>query len=477
MTNKIRILIHTDSASLTSGLANTTRNIFIPLLKMFPDKYEIVQLGFFHGAGPEKVPWQIIPTKMKQGANGPELDMADKYGEQSFDQVVAKVNPDIVFAYGDLWHMAPAINSIQRNNFKLMCYYTVDGTPYVGHLERDGSTAWGKQLARIDKLITLSHFGKETLQKSCPEVRDMDISVMYHPLNLGEFQHINDESKKELRRKIVPKILKDDAFIAGFIGRNQFRKQNYKLWELTHYMVHGDYIQCNDCGRITIKEWDHATGSSVPPGKLTIYDTDYDYNTCWHCKSSNIRNGTPNRNFYMWLHVPKKDPGYNCDLQQRLWKVESNCLYPNIPDNAKISHQELINITSVWDVFYYPTGGEGFGNPPFEAMACGVPILYANYSAHAEFCQFGGLPVRVANYIPELNHGINRSIVDTNHAIEQMLTLMNNEELRKELGVKGRMYTAQYGLGQMTIAWDKFFTQLYSKPTPMTSNRLHAAVI
>lgn len=476
--NKIKILISTDSAGLSSGLANTTRNIFIPLLQMYPNKYEIHQLGFFHhGQATERVPWPIYPTMFKDTPNGKELEIRDKYGEYSFDQVVNKVNPDIVFAYGDLWHMAPTINSVQRNKYSLICYYTVDGTPYVGHLEKDGSTQWGKTLAKVDKIITLSKFGRDVLKKSCPEIADKDIGTLYHPLNLREFAHLDEETRKKNREKTLPKILVDTAFVAGFVGRNQFRKQNYKLWELTHYLVHGDYLWCNDCERITIKEWDHASRSSRTPGELTLYEQNYDYSHCWYCKSNNIRGGEPKRDFYMWLHVPKNDPGYNCDLHQRLWKVESNCIYTNTPPGKKVNHAELVNLISAWDVMYYPSGGEGFGNPPFEAMAAGVPIVYSNYSAHAEFCKFGGLPVRVGTYIPELNHGIQRSVVDTGDAVKQMLTLMEDRELLDSLSKSARAYCSSYSLSQLAQAWDKVITEVYSRQRPIQSHQLHAAEV
>ena len=64
---KTKILICTHSAAMHSGLSETTRHIFIPLLQKYGDKYEIHQLGYFNFGKPsEKVPWPIYTTKVDQ---------------------------------------------------------------------------------------------------------------------------------------------------------------------------------------------------------------------------------------------------------------------------------------------------------------------------------------------------------------------------------------------------------------------------
>lgn len=484
MTNKIKLLISTDSAAIHSGLAETVRNIFIPLLQLYPNKYDIHQLGFFNFVPKEKVPWPIYNTKVKPGPRGPEPDMDDKYGEQTFHPLVDKLNPDIVFGYGDMWHFSHILNSPARNTYRLCVYYTIDGQPYFGHVEDNGETHWGKNLTKADEIVVLSHFGKETLQAGCPELKDKDIKVMYHPLETNRFPKLTHDQKKEVRSKILPPVIAKDSFICGWMGRNQFRKQNYKLWEVLHYIVYGDYIECDHCNRITIKEWNHSARRTKDPDKfpgeldkLTLYERGYKYDHCWHCKSTNIRSGTPIPNFYMWFHMPKNDPGYNPDLHERIWNVGKNCLYSSDMDNPRgISKKDLSMITASWDCMFYPSGGEGFGNPVAEAMACGIPIVYSDYSSHSEFAAHGGLPVRVS-YIPEIHHGIMRSSVDTNHAIQQLLKIYRDDKLRESLGIKGKIYISQYSLIQMAPVWDKIFTDMMNKPLPINSSNLYSAVI
>lgn len=481
MNKKIKILISTHSAALHSGLSETTRHIFIPLLSKYPDKYEVHQLGFFHYDVLEQVPWPIYKTMEVQTPQGLQPDPEDRFGQKSFDKIAAQIKPDIVFGYGDMWHFEHLLHSPLRNSYKLLCYYTIDGQPYFGHLNADESTDWGQKLTKADSVVVLSSFGREVLTRGNKELANMDIKVMYHPIDTPRYPVLSREERFKVKDKILPKHLSRDSFICGFVGKNQFRKQNYKLWEIAHYIIHGDYIECKDCNRITRKEWNHTTRTTKDPDKfpgeldkITLYDHSYRYNHCWYCKSTNIMAGIPNPKFYLWFHMGKDDPGYNADLHHRMWKVENNCIYnKGLKALTGIKAKDLALVMASWDCMLYPSGGEGYGNPAAECMAAGTPVVYSDYSSHSEFCQFGGLPIR-CEYIPELAHGIQRAVVDTNHAIEQMLKLIRNPDYRDQLGNSGREYMMQYSIPYMIDPWDNIFSELYNRNT---SKKLYTTLV
>jgi glycosyltransferase involved in cell wall biosynthesis len=55
-------------------------------------------------------------------------------------------------------------------------------------------------------------------------------------------------------------------------------------------------------------------------------------------------------------------------------------------DMSAVKHSELIeNFFRRIDCFVYPTRGEGFGLPPLEAMATGVPAITTNWSGPVEY--------------------------------------------------------------------------------------------
>jgi glycosyltransferase involved in cell wall biosynthesis len=53
---------------------------------------------------------------------------------------------------------------------------------------------------------------------------------------------------------------------------------------------------------------------------------------------------------------------------------------------------ELGRFYTMGSVFLWPSRGEGFGLPALEAIACGIPVLASNHSAHLEFLTVAGEP-------------------------------------------------------------------------------------
>lgn len=466
----IKLLLSTDSAAIHTGLAETTRLVFKRLLDRFPGKYEISQLGWFHlPEGGETVPWEIYATEVKDKGFVQE----DKYGQRTFENILHKVKPDIVYTNGDLWCFDHLLNSPSRNLFRLVTYYTIDGQPYWGNEIIPGKKSeWGNTLSKADKIVVLTEFGEEVLKNSMPEMAGRDISVIYHPVDEGRFRMLNDTEKALARQDLWAPGVPQDAFVLGWVGRNQYRKQNYLMWELMYYLVHGDYIQCKDCGRVTRREYDHCAMKTREVGRLRSYEQDYDYSYCWYCRSKDITEGESIDDIYLWTHMNKSDPGWKCDINTTMWKVKDRVIYTNGLTPARgIPPQQLANLIATWDVMLYLSGGEGFGIPAYESMISGVPVIYSNYSSHADFCQHGGLPVR-CSFVPELNFTIERAVADINHAIEVVLWAYNNRVALKELGKKGRAWTEDKTLDSIVDQWDEVFTNMMKNQTGIDSTSL-----
>lgn len=470
-TNKpIRLLLSTDSPTIHTGLAETTRLVFNRLLEKYPDKYHIEQIGWFHtNQGPEKATWKVHPTQFKDG----KFVHQDKYGQMSFERILNEVKPDIVYSNGDLWCFDHILNSQARNSFRFVAYYTVDGAPYWGNDFKPGKyTEWGTKLSKADEIIVLTEFGRETLVESMPEMKGRKIEVIYHPVDANRFKSLNKEEKLEVREKMYGPGIPHKDFVLGWIGRNQFRKQNYKMWETMHHLIYGDYIKCSDCERITRMEWDRAKCETREIGRLRLYEPDYDYSTCWYCRSSNVLQGTPHNDIWLWNHMNKQDPGWRVDDHTAMWEIKDRMIYtPGLTAAKGLPPQQLADLIATWDGLLYLSGGEGFGIPAFEAMLSGVPVIYSNYSSHADFAKYGGLSVR-CDMIPELNFGINRAYVDVNHAIERVLWGYYHQEDFRELGIKGKKYAETKTLDSIVEQWDRVFTQMMTKPVGTGSTEL-----
>lgn len=96
---------------------------------------------------------------------------------------------------------------------------------------------------------------------------------------------------------------------------------------------------------------------------------------------------------------------------------------------GRVSDLELITLYSMADVFAFPSFSEGFGIPPLEAMACGVPVITSNTSSLPEVV--GDAALLIDPYdISALAHAIT--------------CLLENEPLREELRQKGYQRAQHY---------------------------------
>jgi glycosyltransferase involved in cell wall biosynthesis len=73
-------------------------------------------------------------------------------------------------------------------------------------------------------------------------------------------------------------------------------------------------------------------------------------------------------------------------------------------------------------VFVYPSFYEGFGFPPLEAMACGLPVVTSNISSLPEIV--GGAALTIDPY-------------NVQALSQAMIQVLDNEGLRDELSIKG----------------------------------------
>ena len=112
----------------------------------------------------------------------------------------------------------------------------------------------------------------------------------------------------------------------------------------------------------------------------------------------------------------------------------------NPPPNARfagyISQEDLPALYSGATLFAYPSLYEGFGLPPLEAMACGVPVVTSDTTS-----------------LPEVTDGAAVAVdpMSVDAVVEGLRELMMNESLRNDLAEQGLRRAAQ--LSWDTTAW------------------------
>ncbi len=119
---------------------------------------------------------------------------------------------------------------------------------------------------------------------------------------------------------------------------------------------------------------------------------------------------------------------------------------------------DMARLYSVWDALLYLSGGEGFGMPAWEAMCAGLPVIYSNYSSHAELLNNAKAGIGVGGILqPEKHHCIWRMIADMPETIMGIRRLYYNTDLRRELGRNGRQYASRHSVKIVAAEWHKIF--------------------
>ena len=124
--------------------------------------------------------------------------------------------------------------------------------------------------------------------------------------------------------------------------------------------------------------------------------------------------------------------------------VFSEVLLGNLPARVHftgyVPERHLTALYSGATAFIYPSLYEGFGIPPLEAMACGVPVITSNVTSLPEVT--GGAAILVDPTKPD-------------DMAEAIVELFENEDLRRQLIPKGLARAAFYSWDDAAIATRK----------------------
>jgi glycosyltransferase involved in cell wall biosynthesis len=456
MHKKIRILIVTDSPVLPTGQAETTRLIFGGLLERHPDEYEIHQIGLFQCYACTTPKWPVYPTKMIKDRNG-KLNFSpdDKYAEKTFFSVAAKVQPDIVFALGDPQNVLHLCLPRTHRRFKLILYINIDGLPLP--------PGFGPALSRADQIVTATEFAKDVLAR-CPDVDFQDkLSYIYSPADTQRFSPVTDKIKADMRRDLFPPWMAQDAFLLGWVGRNQWRKQIWVQYKVLHYLRTGEYLVCHDCKRISLFDWDPSRQTHLHRQRLTLESRPgYNYDACAHCGSKQIEQAKPLEDIFLWCHMadePVKEwPTRRLEEQFAVQRGRDLYYTPEHNLKASLGPEDMPTLFRLWDCLLYLSGGEGFGIPAWEAMSCGIPSVYTDYSGHGELLTRAQAGIPVTGILqPEQGLCLWRMIADVPQTIEAVRRLYYDNTLRKSLGANARKYVGQFTVESLVEKWNQIF--------------------
>ncbi|MGG1679771.1 glycosyltransferase family 4 protein [Neobacillus sp. NRS-1170] len=112
----------------------------------------------------------------------------------------------------------------------------------------------------------------------------------------------------------------------------------------------------------------------------------------------------------------------------------------NMTFTGYLTGERLAEIYSASDLFVFPSPTETFGNVVIEALASGTPAITANSGGVKNIIKSG-----VTGYLCETGNEA--------EFVNAILKLLENDNLRSQLGIEGRNYA-------LTQSWDKIFSAL-----------------
>lgn len=113
---------------------------------------------------------------------------------------------------------------------------------------------------------------------------------------------------------------------------------------------------------------------------------------------------------------------------------------------GRVTDLELVTLYNMADVFAFPSFAEGFGVPPLEAMACGVPVITSNTSSLPEVVGDAGLLIDPHN---------------TGALSAAIMRILEDKQLQEDLRQKGyervKLFTWQESARKMLTVYQKLY--------------------
>jgi hypothetical protein len=227
-----KLLFQTDSSLAKTGFGRNAKALLSYLYRT--KKYEIVQYccGTDY-ANPilETTPWKSIGTlpsdpaeRHRIGQDAGQARLAS-YGAHLIDKVMKEEKPDFYFGVQDIWGTEFAIAKPWFDKINSVIWTTLDSLPILPSAIANAP--------KIKNYWIWSSFATKALH----EKGHKHVKTVHGCIDSDNFFRLEDEERLKLRQK---NNIEEDAFIVGFVFRNQLRKsvanllEGYAKWKAKH---------------------------------------------------------------------------------------------------------------------------------------------------------------------------------------------------------------------------------------------------
>ena len=417
MSRKKKIVYQSDFSLAKTGFGRATKALLKYLYNT--GKYEVVNYACgLQYSNPElkKTPWKSVgalpdnPQEIEQLNRDPNVARLASYGAHYLDRVIQEEKPDVYIAVQDIWGIDFAIEKKWFDKINSVLWTTLDSLPIL-------PTAVEKA-SKIKNYWIWSNFATKALH----ELGHNHVETMHGPIETESFFRLEDIKRKELRAKYNIPL---DAFIVGFVFRNQLRKsvpnllEGYALWKRSNPQIKNTFLLLHT-------HW--SEGWNIH--KLAKeYNIDFrEILTTYICKNCG--------NYEI-------KPFHGQDVNCRFCGSEKSQTTTNV--GIGVTESQLNEVYNLMDVYCHPFTSGGQEIPIQEAKLTELITLVTNYSCGEEMCEdeAGSLDLEWTEY---REHGTEfiKASTKPNSIAKQINKVYNmSPTKRREIGQKAREWTIQ----------------------------------
>lgn len=357
----------------------------------------------------------------------------------TMDYNLNRLKPDVVFSLADVWNTGAIVRSCNRFKVPHVSYLPIDG--------KDLPRKWTDILKMTHTPLWMSQHGREQFQgyidrfhskgTASEALRDPLLDrfappffteVLYHGVDLDLFKPVPQPQKDEWREALGLGRWKT-VFLS--VGRNGNRKQQPRLLEAFKQML-----------------------SRVDnPDEVGLI----------------LHTGDPTN--MMGLG------GWNLPEMVREMGLEGNITFsdPSAHPLLGMAREDMAKLFAMSDCHVLATGGEGFGIPTAEAMACGIPVIVPDNSTGPEFIGKGAKTMRgklVKNDAEIVGpSGIKMSLVSIKGLADALLWMVEHSAKRQAMGSRARKFAEKsFGWDDLTDHLERTLKKASETPHPHGNN-------
>jgi glycosyltransferase involved in cell wall biosynthesis len=417
VSRKKKIVYQSDFSLAKTGFGRATKALLKYLYNT--GKYEVVNYACgLQYSNPElkKTPWKSVgalpdnPQEIEQLNRDPNVARLASYGAHYLDRVIQEEKPDVYIAVQDIWGIDFAIEKKWFDKINSVLWTTLDSLPIL-------PTAVEKA-PKIKNYWIWSNFATKALH----ELGHNHVETMHGPIETESFFRLEDIKRKELRAKYNIPL---DAFIIGFVFRNQLRKsvpnllEGYALWKKSNPQIKNTFLLLHTHWS---EGWNiHKLAKEYNIDLREILTT----YICKNCGNYEIK------------------PFHGQDVNCRFCGSEKSQTTTNV--GIGVTEDQLNEVYNLMDVYCHPFTSGGQEIPIQEAKLTELITLVTNYSCGEEMCEdeAGSLDLEWTEY---REHGTEfiKASTKPNSIAKQINKVYNmSPTKRREIGQKAREWTIQ----------------------------------